>query len=172
MARDQLFTPGDPCFYLVQTDESAFENLKLQLIQRNKEHIIRMIRGNKSSTREAFFNESAAALQFPYYFGENWNAFEECMVDLDWLEGGAYLLLVNNASELLCDADDEDFRLLLKALARAHAEWLTPNTYIPRNRLPTPFHILFQCTAADSAVFSQRLTHSQLPFELFVDTGV
>lgn len=172
MATDQLFARGDPCFYLITTDESAFENLRLQLMQLSTEHVIRMIRGKKSSTTDAFFNEISAVFQFPYYFGENWNAFEECITDLDWLEGDAYLLMVNNASELLRDADEEDLRLLLQVLARAHEAWLTPNTYIPRNRLPTPFHILFQCTAADSAVFSQRLTRAQVPFKPFIDAGV
>lgn len=65
--------------------------------------------------------------------------------------------MVSNARLLLCDAEAEDLRILVHTLSRAHEAWLTPNTYIPRNRQPTPFHVVFQCTAADTPAFSQRL---------------
>ncbi len=169
MTNEKLFALGKPCFYVVQTDESAFENLYLQLVQRNTGSVIRKVRGKKSSTLQDFFNEIAASLQFPYYFGENWNAFEECITDLDWIEGDAYLLMISNANSLLNNADSEDFRILLQTLARANEEWLTPNTYIPRDRQPTPFHVLFQCTTDDISAFSQRLASFNTAFEQLVD---
>jgi hypothetical protein len=33
--------------------------------------------------------EFAASFQFPYYFGENWPAFDECINDLSWLHHAA-----------------------------------------------------------------------------------
>lgn len=35
--------------------------------------------------------ELAAALQFPLYFGKNWNALRACLQDLAWLKAQAYL---------------------------------------------------------------------------------
>ena len=40
------------------------------------------IEGHAVSTRAAFLNAFAAALHFPAYFGHNWDAFEECLMDL------------------------------------------------------------------------------------------
>jgi hypothetical protein len=38
-----------------------------------------VLRGWKMRTVDALFDEFAAAMQFPYYFGENWAAFDECL---------------------------------------------------------------------------------------------
>jgi RNAse (barnase) inhibitor barstar len=161
---ERLFTLGKPCFYLIEVEKSPFQDLALQLTKLHQESIIRIIRGEKSKSLDDFFNEIAASLQFPYYFGENWAAFEECITDLEWLEGDAYLLLINDAHVLLQDSE-EDFRLLLRSLERANEQWLTPNTYIPRQRPPTPFHVLFQCTAGNSVSFSQRVTSAHIQLE-------
>ena len=164
MSQEQLFALGKPCFYVVQTNVAAFQDLMMQLVRTHKGSITRMIRGNKSKTLQRFFDECAASLQFPYYFGENWSAFDECITDLDWLEGDAYLLMINNASSLLCDAEPEDFGTLLQILAKANEEWLTPNAYIPRNRNPTPFHVVCQCTTGDILPFVQQLTSFNVHF--------
>jgi hypothetical protein len=37
-----------------------------------------VVRGRKMRTRNALYDELGAALQFPSYFGENWNAVHEC----------------------------------------------------------------------------------------------
>jgi len=39
----------------------------------DSEVAVRFIRGKKSQDRVACFNEFSASLQFPYYFGENWD---------------------------------------------------------------------------------------------------
>src|SRR6516225_3387906 len=63
--------------------------------------VVRRIRGHKAKTTAALFDEMAAALQFPSYFGENWNALDECLSDLEWLAGDACLLVFERAPELL-----------------------------------------------------------------------
>lgn len=165
MDYEKLFILSEFTFYLVATDESSFADIYLQLSSRYKEAVIRMIRGKKSRNLTNFFNEIASALQFPYYFGENWPAFHEVIIDLDWLEGSAYLLMFGDAN-LFLDKENEDFRILLEILSRANKEWLTPNKYIPRNRQPTPFHVLFHCSVNEIADFTLRLTKLGIKFEI------
>ena len=43
------------------------------------------LRGKHCKTENDFLMEVAASFQFPYYYGENWAAFEECIQDLEWL---------------------------------------------------------------------------------------
>ncbi len=40
-------------------------------------------------------NEYARQLRFPAYFGWNWDAFEECLRDLSWLEGVKEIVIVH-----------------------------------------------------------------------------
>ncbi len=46
--------------------------------------------------KEDFLRAASKALQFPAYFGSNWDAFEECITDLCWLEADGYALLIYN----------------------------------------------------------------------------
>ena len=41
----------------------------------------RQVRGRKMTTKAELMNEMAAALQFPAYFGENWDALNDCLRD-------------------------------------------------------------------------------------------
>jgi hypothetical protein len=61
---------------------------------------VALLRGERCQTYEGFFSECAAALQFPNYFGNNWNAWDECINDLDWLEFTS-LAIVIDCFELL-----------------------------------------------------------------------
>jgi Barstar (barnase inhibitor). len=169
---DKLLTLGKPCFYLARLDEVEFANLDGELAGRFSSGVVRVIRGRKSRMVETFFDEIGAALQFPYYFGENWNALSDCIRDLEWLPGDLYTVLISEADLLLNRADPEDFRILIRILARANVEWVTPNEFYPRERKPTPFHVVLQCPrggippfAQPADSFIQRLTRANAEFE-------
>jgi len=53
---------------------------------------------------QGVFDEFAAALQYPYYFGENWAAFDECLGDLEWLGDRPAVVIIENATQVLADA--------------------------------------------------------------------
>lgn len=79
----QLLKPGKPCFYAVVADDSQLENFRLAIDGARDGTVARVVRGKKSRTVSHFFDEISAALQFPYYFGENWAALDECLADLE-----------------------------------------------------------------------------------------
>src|SRR5947209_15322277 len=65
---------------------------------------VRVVRGSRMRRVDDLFGEFSAALQFPYYFGNNWAAFDECLADLDWLPAKGYILIISEASTLLSEA--------------------------------------------------------------------
>ncbi|QLY31994.1 barstar family protein [Nocardia huaxiensis] len=72
-------------------------------------YISRELRARKMRTVEGVYDEFAAAFQFPYYFGENKDAFDECLRDLDEFVGPAkgYVAVIRNAALLLADQPAE-----------------------------------------------------------------
>ena len=45
----------------------------------------------------------ARALQFPDWFGGNWDALEDCLADLSWRPAGGQVLIFRNWQELPAD---------------------------------------------------------------------
>ena len=88
---------------------------------------VRVIRGWKCSNYEALHNEVAAALQFPYYYGENWDAMDECITDLDWLPADWYLINISGIEQVLPD-DEKHFGIFMGILFDAGKTWGNPET--------------------------------------------
>ncbi|MEV4002522.1 barstar family protein [Actinomadura sp. NPDC049753] len=74
------------------------------------------IDGHACRTRVAFFREAARALGFPDYFGHNWDAFLDCLRDLQ-----RPALTVAHADELLAEEDPRQLAILLEILAEREA---------------------------------------------------
>lgn len=67
--------------------------------------------------KQAMLAGIAAALDFPQWFGENWDALEECLTDLSWRKGAGHVLLFSQA-----EAGD-DLEILLDVLESAGEYW-------------------------------------------------
>jgi hypothetical protein len=88
---------------------------------------VRTVRGRKMRTVGRLFDEMAAALQFPHYFGENWPAFDECLADMDWLPATVgIVILVQEAAEVLSDADDVELTVLARLIESARCAYSVP----------------------------------------------
>lgn len=64
------------------------------------------------------FRALARGLNFPGYFGHNWDALEECLCDLSWLKAPDGIALVHEQLPL---ADGRDRHMYLAILGRAQA---------------------------------------------------
>ena len=74
------------------------------------------------STSSDLFREYSRALSFPAYFGHNWAAFRECLMDLEWRRRPSYLFLISFPQFLLLNAQAEK-RIFRDALADASRYW-------------------------------------------------
>ena len=78
------------------------------------------IRLSGAADKQALMQRIAAALQFPGWFGSNWDALEDCLGDLSWSKAGGHVLLFEGAADLPAD----ERGILLDILASAAASWM------------------------------------------------
>lgn len=118
---------------------------------------VRVLRGRKMATDQQLFDEVAAALQFPSYFGENWDALEECLCDLEGMRPEAgYVLVVEDPAQVLASEGDS-LRLLVGRLRSAAYEWAKPVAAGEWwDRPPVPFHVVLSIRAEDESEVSAR----------------
>jgi len=69
--------------------------------------------------KDALIARLAAALEFPEWFGGNWDALEDCLSDLSWFDAGGYVLLFEHAESLPAD----ERGILFDILASAASFW-------------------------------------------------
>lgn len=156
MDLERLLNPDGPWMHRLTTSESALCDLASSLERPGPPRVVaRLIRGTKARTTPALFDEVAAALQFPFYFGENWDAFDECIHDLDWLAADVVLLVIADADALLDQEPSEDLRVLLKILEDAAQEPVRGEGWL--SKPPQRLRVLLHSTAKEQATLSRRL---------------
>ena len=82
-------------------------------------------------------------LLFPSCFGENGDAFEECLSDLEWLPGEGLVLFVTRADFVLERAPNE-LKTWSNMLKEAAVDWRS-------NHPPAPLHLIFHAEHGDEA---------------------
>lgn len=58
------------------------------------------LRGTRCDNEDSFFKEISASFQFPFYYGENWPATDECLCDLEWLNASKIHIMVDDFSQM------------------------------------------------------------------------
>jgi len=120
--------------------------------------VARILRGSKMTTLDGFFGEAGAALQFPAYFGENWAALNECLTDMMWLRGPAYVLIVVDAHLLFRDDEFDSLPTFLKLADSAGGAWAAPSDLDkPWGHGSVPFHVVFQIPGDALRQWGKRL---------------
>lgn len=82
---------------------------------------------------QGIFIVVAKALEFPEYFGRNWDALDECLRDLTWLRASGYVLALTNATRAWKVAP-RTLGDLVEAWLFCAREWASESV---------PFHLVF-----------------------------
>lgn len=85
------------------------------------------IDGKNIARKEQLLNHVATSLRFPEHFGQNWDALEECLTDLEWVDAEGYVLLYDHIDGLL-SAHPDQFETLVEILRDAVASWKEDGT--------------------------------------------
>jgi len=73
-------------------------------------------------SKEEFLRRVADALDFPEWFGGNWDAFYDCLADLSWRPARGYVLVLENPDRMRRVAP-ESLDTALAILGDAAAYW-------------------------------------------------
>jgi RNAse (barnase) inhibitor barstar len=142
---------SDPRFWLFEQDRDIAYNTVMGWAESGL--TCRAMRGHKMRTEKALCDEFGAALQFPWYFGENWDALSDCLRDLAWLPPqSGYVLVIYRSLHMLADAMPDERKSLIRVLYGAQRQWAEPvEQGEPWDRPAVPFHVVLQASRSESA---------------------
>jgi Barstar (barnase inhibitor) len=138
MKLDRFLGPDAPCLDIVVGSASEAFDAAMALGGAG-----RVLRGRKMRTKGALFDEFAAVLQFPPYFGENWDTLDECLNDLEWLRTPSHVLVILDAVHTLDREDPQSLQTLRELLESVAQERARPTSSRPGG----VFRVLLQCTS-------------------------
>jgi RNAse (barnase) inhibitor barstar len=166
MKLERLLTPEQPWLHILIATHAETDLVLAGLAGLGKgKAVCRVVRGNKATTTSDLFDELSAALQFPIYFGENWDAVDECLTDLEWLPAEAYILVITESVHLLEKTTSDQLTLFISLLEGAAEEWSRP-VHGQWARPARAFHVLFQCGKAEEKGLRERLQATQAGYDL------
>ena len=84
------------------------------------------IDGKNVARKEQLLNQVATALRFPKDFGHNWDALEECLTDMDWVDADGYLIYYEHIEVL--QATGDQFDTFVEILRDAVQSWKEDDT--------------------------------------------
>jgi RNAse (barnase) inhibitor barstar len=89
--------------------------------------------GERIFDKPGFFQSCLGAMDLPEYFGNNWDAWEDCLTDLSWCQASSYLL-VYPKSQNFASHSPQDWAIFLDVLSSAISYW---------EEQKTPFSVIF-----------------------------
>ncbi|MFI8266677.1 barstar family protein [Streptomyces sp. NPDC085665] len=106
------------------------------------------------------FQQFDELLKFPEYFGWNWNAFYDCLRDLQWLSSDYHVLIIESAESILSE-DDVAREEFFKTLLRAGRRW--SYTKRPEGVTLSKLSVVLSCDTEFASSLAGRLGELQNP---------
>ena len=97
-------------------------------------HKVFHLDGKKINSKQTFLKQAAEAMEFPTYFGANWDAFDECITDLTWCPAQRYVILYDHA-DIFAQAEPTQYQIALDILNSAKEYW-------EANNIPLKFFVI------------------------------
>ena len=109
--------PGAPGPFLFSADPAAY--------RAEGAFVVRI--PAKARGKEKLLSVLAAKLRFPSYFGQNWDALEECLRDLSWLSEQMRVVIVHEAFPFSAAGDSlATYQSILADAVAVHRQRGTP----------------------------------------------
>lgn len=114
---------------------NSIENFKLK-----HSEVLYKIDCKKCDTKNNLFKVFANVLKFPDYFGYNWDAFDECVYDLEWIKDemdkNTVYIYMYNCKDLLKNSIDKEIEIFFDIVSK-------DDTYIDNFNNPISVKFVF-----------------------------
>lgn len=114
-----LLESGDTGPYVLEGAVDA-DLLRLHAVARGYQFIDLDCRPVNDKT--SLMAQAVSAFALPPHFGQNWDALADCIMDLSWLEGIRWVVLVRGL-ERLHALDPDSYGMIVDILSEAGAYW-------------------------------------------------
>lgn len=105
----------------------SMEARKVEALAKKAGYAFFHVDGRNVQRKEQLMTAMATALDLPEHFGRNWDALEECLLELEGIEAKGYVLLYDHIDGLLT-AHPDQFTTLLEVLRDAVEAWKADDT--------------------------------------------
>jgi RNAse (barnase) inhibitor barstar len=85
------------------------------------------------ASKTGLLRRAARALNFPEWFGKNWDALNDCLTDLSWLSGRGWVIVLENSKDL-ASRKPQVFHSAVEVFQSANDYW---------RKAGKPFWVLF-----------------------------
>lgn len=85
------------------------------------------VEGKNVTRKEQLLAHVATALRFPEYFGDNWDALEECLTDLSWIDAPGYVIYFDHI-DLLLEKHPDQVETFVEICRDAVGSWKEDGT--------------------------------------------
>ncbi len=109
------------------------------------EFFVGTLQGEKCGTIQEFLVEIGSVFNFPTYYGNNMNAFWECINDLNWINEKNYILDIKNTNLFLNQESVDTKNNLLRDILQISIEWMNVPNFEGEDqfRKKSEFKVLF-----------------------------
>lgn len=108
---------------IVVTTINLLDEKLLQEIVNDLGYRLFRINGEEIGSKDDLLNHLTGILQFPEYFGYNWDALNDCLSDLEWFPPvKGYVLLFSHPDGLIRNSPS-DFKIFLDIITTVFEYW-------------------------------------------------
>jgi RNAse (barnase) inhibitor barstar len=80
------------------------------------------LEGQKIEKKEQFLNHASTVMHFPDYFGNNWDAFEDCITDMEWIDAEGFLIYFDH-TEAFAEHHESQLETVVELFQDAVSYW-------------------------------------------------
>lgn len=152
--RDILISTRGPWVMKYSGTRDSFMRYVNKIKREDHNSCIFVMHGRAMKSLDGLYDEFIGVMDFPDYFGRNYNALSECLSDLARLDCSAFIVFVDDVSLALSEEKEKEEMLdgLLRIFNQVGREWSKPVSLGEEwDRSGIPFHTILQVNSNDSS---------------------